>query len=880
MCSHGQQAFAARDVSGAGASRTARGTYREWAEWLGGTSRGPLTSPEEKRTWSISQMPVDVFAGVEAHVCRHAGQEDVLARLERLHGHGLSLQVADRAHLIASEQLETSEVDAGQHDNRVTCVDADDERAGERHREVGPRPPPVGVQRADLEERDAGEGVVMKPLGAIWTGIVVATAFALGLCGVGPAHGAPLVVGPGETVTLDAGTHQFDSVTISPTGRLKLLGDVTLNVAGDVRVLFGLIVDPEEGPLPSRGTIFHFPWAALPAGAFFGTDGSPGMNGVSGFYLGGVKALPTLQPATSGGPGGDGGMGGSVIGPPASLTINAQNDILIDGAIDQLGTRAGDGGSGGRGGDGGVGANTSELPPSPGSDLVVPASLRQGLAAGGSGGRGGNGGAGGAVFPVGPRITLNAGRNLILGSNSVLDVSSGAEGGHGGRGGAGGLGRPGGDAGSIKDDPALLPPGFIPIGFIGGGGDGGSGGPGENSGSGGSIFMQAQSITLAGSIAQLGADGGTGGDGGNGGVPQGGPANGPLHFGNGGKGGNGGCGGSGGNLFLRALSITDNSSRQSRAGGFGGGGGGGGQFTPFPGLPGARGCNGAPGSLVTFDMSSSPLSNGAFDEGLAFWLQAGNGQASIVLIGDNPVAQLTTTATDPITIRQLISMGVGARQQLQFDYRFQTAAGTLNVFQGGALLLSITSGAAMSAVGVATTGAGALPGFTRVSLTYTNPNRSTNDTLGFTLLPGSVAEVQIDNVSLAVAPVVPFASLTARAKIEAEDQEFEVKGTFTLGAASNGINPLTEDVSLQVGAFTVTIPAGSFRGHGHGRFEFKGIVGGAALEVKIRALGRSRFEFKAEGKGANLTGTVNPVMAGIGIGNDGGSTGVVAKLDD
>ena len=59
MCSHGQQAFAARDVSGRGGPRTARGTYREWAEWLGGTSRGPLTSPEEKRTWSISQIPVD-----------------------------------------------------------------------------------------------------------------------------------------------------------------------------------------------------------------------------------------------------------------------------------------------------------------------------------------------------------------------------------------------------------------------------------------------------------------------------------------------------------------------------------------------------------------------------------------------------------------------------------------------------------------------------------------------------------------------------------------------------------------------------------------------------------------------------------------------------
>ena len=47
---HGRQAFAARDVGGAGAPRTTRGTYREWAEWVGGTPRRSLTSPEEKRT--------------------------------------------------------------------------------------------------------------------------------------------------------------------------------------------------------------------------------------------------------------------------------------------------------------------------------------------------------------------------------------------------------------------------------------------------------------------------------------------------------------------------------------------------------------------------------------------------------------------------------------------------------------------------------------------------------------------------------------------------------------------------------------------------------------------------------------------------------------
>ena len=57
-----------------------------------------------------------------------------------------------------------------------------------------------------------------------------------------------------------------------------------------------------------------------------------------------------------------------------------------------------------------------------------------------------------------------------------------------------------------------------------------------------------------------------------------------------------------------------------------------------------------------------------------------------------------------------------------------------------------------------------------------------------------------------------FAAFHAKVEIEVErhEREFEVKATFTLGAASDGINPLTEDVSFQVGTFSTTIPAGSF----------------------------------------------------------------------
>src|SRR5206468_952246 len=93
--------------------------------------------------------------------------------------------------------------------------------------------------------------------------------------------------------------------------------------------------------------------------------------------------------------------------------------------------------------------------------------------------------------------------------------------------------------------------------------------------------------------------------------------------------------------------------------------------------------------------------------------------------------------------------------------------------------------------------------------------------------------------------IEPFAAFAAKVEIEGErhEREFKVKGTFTLGAGSNGIDPRSEDVTLQVGAFAATIHAGSFHRHEHGTFKFEGVVGGARLEVKIQARGGNRFEF-------------------------------------
>jgi len=155
---------------------------------------------------------------------------------------------------------------------------------------------------------------------------------------------------------------------------------------------------------------------------------------------------------------------------------------------------------------------------------------------------------------------------------------------------------------------------------------------------------------------------------------------------------------------------------------------------------------------------------------------------------------------------------------------------------------------------------------------------------GTLVLSQNTLNINIQTGGTTVTPLqpqaVPFASLRARVEIEAEEQEFEVKGTFTLGAASNGIDPLTQDVSLQVGAFTATIPAGSFRRDGRRRFKFEGVVAGVALEVKIRALGGPNFKFEAEGKRAHTIGSVNPVTVRLAVGNDAGSTLVTARSDD
>jgi hypothetical protein len=131
----------------------------------------------------------------------------------------------------------------------------------------------------------------------------------------------------------------------------------------------------------------------------------------------------------------------------------------------------------------------------------------------------------------------------------------------------------------------------------------------------------------------------------------------------------------------------------------------------------------------------------------------------------------------------------------------------------------------------------------------------------------------------------PFAALTASLELKFApriDDTFDLQSNFTLSTASDGIDPLTEDVTLELtgetGSFTTTIPADSFTRDKKGRFEFKGEVDGVKLDATLTPLGSQQYAFTAAGKQADLSGIANPVTVTLTIGDDRGSITVTATV--
>jgi hypothetical protein len=131
-------------------------------------------------------------------------------------------------------------------------------------------------------------------------------------------------------------------------------------------------------------------------------------------------------------------------------------------------------------------------------------------------------------------------------------------------------------------------------------------------------------------------------------------------------------------------------------------------------------------------------------------------------------------------------------------------------------------------------------------------------------------------------PGVPFLAFNAHLQIQFGSKPnldaFGFGSGFMLSSTAPAINPLTAPVTLQIGTFSTTIPAGSFKRSGRS-FVFAGSVGGVDLGARITPTGTLRYTFDAGAKGANLTGTQNTVYVTLTLGGDSGATSVTALIN-
>lgn len=117
------------------------------------------------------------------------------------------------------------------------------------------------------------------------------------------------------------------------------------------------------------------------------------------------------------------------------------------------------------------------------------------------------------------------------------------------------------------------------------------------------------------------------------------------------------------------------------------------------------------------------------------------------------------------------------------------------------------------------------------------------------------------------ARTVPFADFDAQFEM---DTKFEVRGGFSLGASSNGINLFKENVSFEVGGLSKTIPAGAFKEEKRGKISYSEATEDFIGDVTIRIVGDNKFTVKIEGVSAKVAKDTKPGEITLRIGDDEG----------
>jgi uncharacterized repeat protein (TIGR03803 family) len=124
-----------------------------------------------------------------------------------------------------------------------------------------------------------------------------------------------------------------------------------------------------------------------------------------------------------------------------------------------------------------------------------------------------------------------------------------------------------------------------------------------------------------------------------------------------------------------------------------------------------------------------------------------------------------------------------------------------------------------------------------------------------------------------VLETVPFSGLAAKLELTSG---FELKADFVLGAGGTPINLTTQGMTLTLGTYSVTIPAGSFQQASQGWFEYDGTINGGSLRVRVTQTGANSYEMMVHAQNVDLGLPTNPVTLKLEIGNNSGTTQIDA----
>ena len=136
--------------------------------------------------------------------------------------------------------------------------------------------------------------------------------------------------------------------------------------------------------------------------------------------------------------------------------------------------------------------------------------------------------------------------------------------------------------------------------------------------------------------------------------------------------------------------------------------------------------------------------------------------------------------------------------------------------------------------------------------------------------------------SVAITPTVPFFAFSAQLQLASgKISGFNVDARFILGNGSDGIQPLTDAVTLTVGSYTVTLPAGSFHQVHFGPYSdyaYVGTVNKVLLDMQIVPLGGTGYAFQAAATNVISSRSTISVPITLTIGNDSGNTTVAPTV--